>query len=144
MSADYPDDIQLHEFLHNLDEQLIVNHRVKEFLELHIDKVEYLPVNIINHKGRKAKESYFIVNLLDLEDCIDKEKTIFEWDELDSDLMDSVANLTVDESAIPKDRHLFRLKYLTSVIMISEDLAQEFKNEGFRGFETSELSEYHD
>lgn len=142
MSADYPDDIQLHDFLHNLDRQLIVNSKVREFLEKHINKVEFLPVNIVNHKGRNAKESYFIVNLLDLEDCIDKEKTTFEWSKLDPELMKSVTNLTLNESSYPKKRHLFRLKHLTSVIMISESLVQELKNEGFRGFAISELIDY--
>lgn len=142
MNADFPDDIQLRDFLHNLDDQMVVSQRVQEFLADRIESVEFLPVNIVNHKGRKVNEKYFIVNLLDLEDCVDQSATQFNWHKMDPELMENVKNLTLDESAISKNRQLFRLKGVTSVVAISEELLEELTNAGFTGLGTSDFREY--
>ena len=143
MNDDFPDNIELHDILHNLDEQLIINEKTRKFFEnQEIKDVEYLPVNIINHKGRKVKEKYYIMNFLKLVDCIDRDQTTFGWNSLDPDLMEDVENLTVDESRIPLDSHIFRIKHLTSVILIYKDLLDLINKAGFKGYKISKTTEY--
>lgn len=143
MSDDFPDSIELHDVLHNLDGQIIINTRVRSFFdEEGVKFVEYLPVNIINHKGRKVSEKYFICNFLKVVDCIDQEKTKFEWDSLDDERMDDVKNLTIDESRVDPDILLFRLKFLNSVIVIQRSFVQKIRAAGFKGFKIIEIKDY--
>ncbi len=142
MNDDFPDDIQLQDFLHNLDNQIVVNARARAFLESRIDKAEYLSVGVVNHKSRQSEEEYSVVNLLDLEECIDREATQFEEHAMNPDLMVKVRNLTLDESKVPKDRQMFRLNGIPSIVVISDLLAEEMREEGLQGFETSELTKY--
>ena len=57
MSKDYPKNLKMEDFLVNENKLLVVSARVKEFLEgQKIEQNEFLPVRIINHKGREVKE----------------------------------------------------------------------------------------
>lgn len=144
MSDEFPDNIALHEVLYNLDRQLIINERVRSFLEEEgVQHVEYLPIRVINHKDREVKERFFIANMLPLVDCIDQSKTTFEWNPLDDQQMMDVENLTLDETRIPADFKLLRLKYLPTVMLIRRELALKMKEAKFRGFELVEIPDYH-
>lgn len=143
MSDDFPDNLELHEVLHNLDEQLVVGGGLRTFLsEQGVDGVEYLPVKIINHKGRTVPADYFLVNILRHIDAIDQGRTQFEWNPLDPELMKKVKNLTLDEQKIDPDALLFRLKHLTSVILLRRDLADKMAAAGFKGFKITEIAAY--
>lgn len=143
MRDDFPDNIELHESLYNLDGQLVINEKVRAFLEAEgVQHVEYLPIRIINHKEREVKERYFVINMYPLVDCIDQSKTQFEWNPLNDEAMMDVSNLTVSQERIPPDFKLLRPKYLPSVILIHRDLARKMKEAKFRGFKVSEVSDY--
>ncbi len=143
MSDEFPDNIALHDVLYNLDRQLIINERVRTFLEAEgVQHVEYLPIRVINHKDREVKERYFIANMLPLVDCIDQSKTRFEWNPLNDQQMMDVENLTLDENKIPANFKLLRLKYLPTVTLIHRELAMKMKEAKFRGFELEEISDY--
>jgi hypothetical protein len=141
MRDDFPDNIQLHEVLYTLDSLLVVSEKVKAFLEAErVQHVEYLPVKVLNHKDRAVKERYFIVNMLPLVDCIDTSRTKFTPNLLDPEQFDNISNLTVDEKRIPANFQVLRLKHLPGAMLINRTLAE--KSAGFRGFKTSEVSEY--
>ncbi|GHG78600.1 DUF1629 domain-containing protein [Comamonas sp. JC664] len=143
MRDDYPDNIELHESLYNLDRQLVVNEKVKAFLDAEgIQHVEYLPMKVLNHKGREVKERYFIINMLPLVDCIDLEQTQYERNPLAPKKLMEVSNLTVIEEKIPADFQLFRMDQVQSAILIRRSLAEKLKAAGFRGFNIAELSEF--
>lgn len=143
MRDDYPDNIALHESLYNLDRQLVVHEKVRAFLEAEgVQHVEYLPVKVLNHKDREEKERYFIINMLPLVDCIDLEKTQCKRNRLDPRKIMDVSNLVVHEARIPPDFQLLRLDLLPAAVLIRRELAQKLKAAGFRGFTTSEISEY--
>lgn len=143
MRDDFPDNIALHELLYNLDSQLVVNEKVRAFLEAQgVQHIEYLPVRVLNHKDRQVKERYFVLNLLPLVDCIDRSKTQCEESSLDPDQLMNISNLTVHEEKIPPDFQLLRLKGVSDAVLIRRELAEKMKAAGFRGFRTSEISEY--
>jgi hypothetical protein len=143
MRDDFPDNIALHELLYNLDRQLVVQEKVRTFLEAEgVQHVEYLPVKVLNHKDREVKERYFIVNMLPLVDCIDLERTQCKRNRLDPRKLMDVSNLTVHEEKIPADFQLVRLDLLPAAVLIRRELAAKMKAAGFRGFTTAEVSEY--
>lgn len=141
MNPDFPDSLRLVDILQNLDSQLIVSDRVREFLGTRkVDGVEYLPVAIMNHKGRKAA-TYYIVNILRIVDCIDQSRTKFSWNSIDPELMDQVSNLTIDESRIDPGIRIFRPEHLKPLIMIDRDLAAGMKAAGFEEFSVVDPSQ---
>lgn len=142
MSPDFPDKLELHEFLRTIGGQVVLSRRVRDFLGSEgVGGVEYLPVNLINHKGRSVQEEYFVLNVLRSVDCIDQEATEFEWDSLDDELMDHVSNLTIDEGRLDPSADVFRLKYLNRFVIIRRAVADKMADAGFRGFTTSEVSD---
>jgi len=143
MHDDFPDNIALSDVLYNPDSQIVISEKVRSFLDTAgVQHIEYLPVKVLNHKGREVKERYFIANMLPLVDCVDLEKTQHEENLLDPDELINIRNLTVHEDKIPADFQLFRLKAISGAMLIHRALAQKLKAAGFRGFATPELSEY--
>jgi hypothetical protein len=143
MSSDYPDQIALYDFLPNTQNVLVVSEKVRSLLEAEqVKHVEYLPVGVINHKGRKAKEKYFILNLFPLVDCVDQKKTQFTKNDIDEEIWMNVKNLTVLEQRITADFSLFRVNHIPELMLVSEVLAKKMKAAKLRGFEAIELSEY--
>jgi uncharacterized protein DUF1629 len=136
MDDDEPDDIKLADFLESMDTLLVVSAPVRDLLVTEkVKSVEYLPVAIVNHKGRKEKAPYFVANVVGLQDCIDQKKTKFKPNRIDPELWLSVQNLTLDPARIDPDRKLFRAKYLRSRTVWREDLVQKVRAAGFTGIE---------
>jgi hypothetical protein len=143
MSDDYPDSIALHEVLYNLDLQLVVQEKVRAFLETEgVQHVEYLAVRVLNHKGREVKARYFVVNMLPLVECIDMSKTKFTRNLLVPEELMDISNLTVHEEKIPPDFQVLRLKHLGGAMLMRRELAQKMRAANFRGLKISEVSEY--
>ena len=144
MSDEHPDRMALHDVLHNLDPNFVINEKVKTFLEAEgVQHVEYLPVKVLNHKDREVKERYFVINMLPLVDCVDMEKTQYERNLLDPEQLMNISNLTVHEEKIPADFQLLRVKFASGVMLMRRDLAQKLRAAGFRGLGISEIVEYH-
>lgn len=133
MSDDFPDDIALADNCYGAMHS-IVSQRVKTFLEENVkNRIEFIPVEIINHKGHTEPDPYFLLNPLDDCDCIDQEASEVEWSTLQEDTIDDCDGLVFEYENIPDDYTLFRLKYWESVIMVREDLAQQLEAQGFTG-----------
>ena len=143
MSPDFPDRIALREFLSCFGSQLVIDQKVKDFFEQEkVEHLEYLPVKVLDHKGRTVKTPYCVANLFPLVDCVDPQKTQHEVNELDDDQWSNVKNLTLRDNAIPLDFQLLRVRYIPSLMLIHRELARKLENAAFRGFETVELSKY--
>jgi hypothetical protein len=143
MNPNFPDDLALEDAAYNLDNQLVVNGRLRAFLEAQeAPDLEFLPVALVNHKGRTEKEPYAIVNLLRHVDAVDKDATEHSWNALDDTAMIGVKNLTVDPERVPDDAVLFRLVHMTDVIAVRRDLAEALSAEGFTGLAFTAFSDY--
>lgn len=142
MSPDFPDQLELHDFIRTIGGHVVLSARVRDFLEREgVEEVEFLPIRLINHKGRTIKAEYYVLNVLRAIDCIDQTQTNFEWDSLDPELMDNVSNLTLDSSRIGAKEKIFRLRFLNRFVVLSRSLAKAMTDAGFRGFKTVEISE---
>lgn len=113
----------------------VISGRLRRALEPEItqNRVEYIPVRIINHKKRLASDDYFVLNPLDVIDCIDKEASAVEWNAISPGSISYCKGLILKENAIPAGFRLFRLMYWPNNIMIDGDLVASLKTMGLSG-----------
>lgn len=128
MSDNFPKDVLLEDYVRNGSNALVVSERLKALLESeHAPAVEYLPVTIFNHKGRKEKPPYFVVNCIAHQDCIDLGKTVATRNKIDPDILSDVQNLTIDPKRVAPELLLFRMKEYPFIDVYRERLAEKIK-----------------
>lgn len=143
MNPDFPDDMMLVDNLINTDMLIVVSENLQRFVESkNIPCVEYLPVAIIDHKGKPAGTPYFILNPVQPVDCLDLQRSKAQMHAIAKTQVNSVERLVIDESRVDPDRLVFRLKGFYRVTLVHRDLAKELDSEGFVGNRWIELSEY--
>ena len=143
MSPNFPDEIRLGDNLYGSG-LTIISLSIKETLERLItsNHVEYLPLSIINHKGRLATKDYFILHPLDFCDCIDYDKSGIEWNSIDPSYISFSKGLILRNEIIPDDFILFRLKHWGSNIILRGDLAEMLLKENFTGLWFPDIEGY--
>ena len=144
LHPDFPDDLLLQDSLLNSDMCIVISQRLMAAVkQLSPPQVEYLPVAVIDHKGRKLREPYFILHPTDPVDCIDREASGAEVDEiLDPESIESVQRMVLDPARIPPERGIFRLKHHWGVVVVRQDLAAALDAGGFSGVRWLELDQY--
>jgi len=143
MDDDFPDDIRTEDFIVDLTSLLVVSERTRQALEATgLKNNEFLPVTIINHKGRKEKGPFYVLHQVELQDCIDFEKTVCKRNALDPDLLSSISQLVLDERRIDPTVSLFRLKYFPYAPMFREDLVEKIRSAGLTGIKFTEPSRF--
>jgi hypothetical protein len=143
MDPDFPNDTLLTDNLVNTDRLVVVSPKLKAFLESQrLAKVEYLPVTILNHKGRPASRDYFIVHPVDLAACVDTERSDVEWSVIDPTSIDSATRLVIDETALDPEVALFRPRPFYDVVLVRRPLAEAIDAQRFSGIRWIELSSY--
>lgn len=143
MNPEYPNDVALTDSLYNLDKQIIASPKLRDLLEgLNIPCMEYIPVNVFNHKGRPVEPSYVIAHPIDPIDCIDAAASGADYSLIDPDTIDSVQSLVIDESRIDPARLLFRPKGYPDVILAHRSLAAKVDAADITGVRWIELSKW--
>jgi hypothetical protein len=142
MNPEFPLDTVLVDAPWNLEQWIVISPRVRDFLQARdVGHVEYLPVKIIDHRGRVASRDYTIAHPVGPVDCIDMKKSKFVWDP-EMDEMESLRRVVLREDRIPSDRHLFRLAKFYQPVVVRRHLAQALDAEGFTGIRWTELNKY--
>lgn len=143
MHADFKTDLLLVDNLLNSDMLIVASGRLKNWFQVkEIPKLEYLRVGIIDHKGRPVGDEYYILHPIDPVDCIDKANSVFKASTIDPDNISSFKKLVIDETRIPADRGMFRLKGFWDIVLVRRDLAEALDQEGFSGLGWLEISDY--
>jgi hypothetical protein len=141
MHPDRQDDVALTDSLYNINMVIVGSQRLRQFLEAKaLPDVEFLEVPVFNHKGRLVEPPFSIVHPVNPVDCLDAQASEAEFDLIDSDVIDQVARLVIDESRIPADRLLLRPKGYYRVILVHRQLAAELDAVGMQGIRWVELS----
>jgi hypothetical protein len=152
---DWPDDLAL-QFTKNRPEGMnltdwvgnqfgwsLVSDRFKRLLEESgAPDVEYLPVKMTNHKGRIAAEDYWIVNMLNLKEAVDRGRSVFDVDAADEDLIFSFDKLVLRDDVIASGPVIFRLKERPRLVLVRQDLAERIKQERLTGLLLVETSKF--
>jgi hypothetical protein len=140
---EFPNDITLIDNMRNTDNIAVVSSRLKHAVETQTAVgLEFLPVSLIDHKGRSASREYFIVHPVDPVDCVDREMSVFEESLLRPGNFEFFDKLVLDEELIPSDRRLFRLKGFADIIVACRDLSTALEEQGFTGLGWLNVSEY--
>jgi hypothetical protein len=128
MSDNFPKDVLLEDFLFTGSTPLVASDRLKALLEAErVPSVEYLPVTLVNHKGRKEKAPYFIVNCITQQDCIDLKKTQVKRNKINPEIFSDVQNLTLDPRRVAPELLLFRMKEYPFIDVYRDGLAEKIK-----------------
>jgi hypothetical protein len=107
---------------------------VRKFLESRdLKNVEYLPVKILDHKGKVASEDYVIVHPIKPQDCLDLEKSEPEYNLINEDKIDEVKRMVIDEERLDPEILLFRIKDYSKDVIIRRELAKELHDQGYGG-----------
>jgi hypothetical protein len=134
MSPKYPKDIELTDNLHG-GNYPVISQRLKTKIaaSASANQCEFLPVSVLNHKGRVASKDYFILNPVGSVDCIDTEESEVEWNDLDETDISEMERLVLRENDVPAEVNLFRAKYLLGTILVRRSLADQLSSDGFTG-----------
>jgi hypothetical protein len=118
----------------NTNRIAIASSKLKALLEQHSGaRIEFLPASIANHKGRIAAKDYFIANVLDHVDCIDKERSEVEDLNMDPAFLSGLFRLQILPDRIPPEAKFFRLKTMPTAILIRDDLRALLDAESLTG-----------
>lgn len=143
MDPDNPTDTLLADNLINPYSVIVASDALATFIrDGHGKKLEFLPVSIVDHRGKTVPESYFIIHPVDHVDCLDVDASGGQWDLIDSEVLDSVERIVLDQEKLDPGRSIFRPCPLVDVVVIRRALAEELQQSGFSGLEWVELSDY--
>ncbi len=143
MHPAFPDKLLLEDVVRNINKVLVVSERLRGFLEEKAGRNnEFLPVTIVNHKGRKEKEPYFIAHQVGLQDCIDLDQSEYERNDIDPNIFASLDKLVLDEKRIDPEVSLFRMAGYPFVPVFRRDLAEAITAQGFTGIGFQEIADW--
>ncbi|OLB14577.1 MAG: hypothetical protein AUH10_03720 [Gammaproteobacteria bacterium 13_2_20CM_66_19] len=143
MNPDFPTDLLLTDNLLNSDSCMVVSSKLADALRArNVSKLEYLPVSIVDHKGKVASKDYYILNPLELIDCIDRKKSKFRESRITPGRIAKFEKLVIDETRIPPDRSLFRMQGYPSIALASKALADDLIRGNFSGLGWLALNKY--
>lgn len=143
MDDDFPKDVLLEDFLFTGGSPLVASARLRDLLVAQkVLSVEYLPVTLLNHKGRREKAPYFIVNCLALQNCIDLERTKVRRNEINPDIYSRVRSLTLDPRRVAPELLLFRLKGYPFIDVYRDSLAAKIAAAELTGVEFVKTEEW--
>lgn len=143
MHPDFPNDILLPDNVLNADMLIVASPRLQECVRSQSPpEVEYLPVRVIDHKGRVASRDHAIIHPVHPVDCIDVQQSVFETNLIDPDDIESFEKLVIDETRIPGERTLFRMKGFWGITLVRRDLAAAISAIVPTGLEWLDLDEY--
>jgi len=143
MDPNYPYHMLLADNLLNTERLIVASGRLKTFLELRrLAEVEYLPVKVLNHKGRPVDVQYYIIHPVSPIDCLDLEQSGPTWSAIDTTRIKALNRFVVIESKIEKERELFRPKYFHRATLVKRALAEAIDKEGFTGIRWFELDQF--
>lgn len=134
MSSSFPKDLALVDNLYG-STLTVVSARLRDVLLANAPhhRIEFLPVQIVNHKGRSASKDYFVLHPLEIVDCIDQKKSGLEWNQITANLINGCRGLVLNHEAIPESLFIFRLKYWGENIVVRQDLADKLTSAGLSG-----------
>jgi hypothetical protein len=134
MSNEYKKDTGLNDDLPNTDALKVCSARLVDFLKKKaLKNVEYLPVSIINHKGKLASKEYFIVHPVVPQDALDAEASKPKFNAISPEKIRTVEHLVLDPRKLDPAVRLFRLKAFFEPVLLEKGLADEMTVAGFVG-----------
>ncbi len=117
---------------------LVVSPEVGEILRgSRLGEVEFLEVDVYNHRNRLARAGYLIVNPIGHLDCLDLEASKIEW--FDGKIVD-IDEYVLDGARLDGAPDLFRIRERPRAYVISGALRDRLEASGATNLDTLELA----
>jgi hypothetical protein len=143
MDSDFKKATALTDDLSNMDSAKVCSKRLVEFLKARdLRHVEYLPLTIVNHKGKVASTDYFIVNPVGLVDALDLAASKPVYNSIKKSMINRVARVVLDPRRLDPERKVFRLTGLFHPVLIEKGLADAMAAAGLVGPYFKELESF--
>lgn len=143
MDSDFPKEIRLPDNVYNEGGYMLVSRAIKDIVEREqANRLECLPVTIVDHKGRTASSDYFIINPLDLFDAIDFDQSEVTWNNIDPDTISVCKKLVLKQDVVPSNSTVFRLLHFPSRVVLRYDLAEKIQLGGATGVSYVAVSDF--
>jgi len=134
MDPQFPRNIGLADNLQNLDSVAVISDSLRQYLEgKGVPNIQFLPVGIMNHKGKLVANKYFIVNPIHPQDCLDVIGSEPAYYNIAPTEVRRVKRLVLDPKKLVPEVSIFRIKNFWSPILIRAGLANEIVEAGFTG-----------
>jgi hypothetical protein len=131
MNPERAKDVALSDYIHNLEGLLVASPRMVDFFtEQNLPNLEFLPVSILDHKGRVASDAYKIIHCCNVVDCVDQDQSDFQWDGLSEPSM-VVERVVIKEDALDGDARMITPKFVPGKVFYRVDFAEAIDAEGF-------------
>jgi hypothetical protein len=141
-SDNYPKDIALSDSPDGTLTVLASPRLREELVAKGVKNCEFLPLALINHKGRVATRDYCVVHPLEVVDCIDLQASGAVFNHVDWEVLMSCTRLVLKHDAIPEDLQLFRPLHWPQIALIKRSLADHLLAQGFTGLRFIEPLDY--
>ncbi|CAM3127913.1 hypothetical protein G4177_08500 [Corallococcus sp. ZKHCc1 1396] len=133
-SSDYPDFIHVFDFVTNTLGLPIVSGRMVDVLiQFGAKHFESLPVTLLDHKGRVASKEHSILNVLDIQDIIDMERTDYVPSPFDPSQIFRINRLSVKTEGVEPGALLFRARTRMREIFLHASLHEALLSAGVTG-----------
>ncbi|NQY36017.1 MAG: hypothetical protein HRT37_13805 [Alteromonadaceae bacterium] len=143
MHPERPHDILLVDSLFNTDNELVISEPLMNFfIEKKFTNLEFLPVKIMDHKGKFIDEKYFIMNVLEHQNCLDTDASDAEISIIDDKIIESVEQIVLIDENVDESFDIFRMTGFPAATLIKESLAKEIADNGFTGIEFIPLDQF--
>lgn len=138
-----PEGMILTDWVKNRAGLLIISDRFKKTLsEFDIQYLEYLPIQIMDHKKRIVSESYWIANFVILIEAIDKIQSIFKNSPGNDGKIFTFKKFVLKNNILQNGPKIFRLKEQPMLILIRNDLKERIESEKLTGIQFIETDNY--
>ncbi len=139
VSKDSPKKVVLSDALDNFPSMVLVSTALKDFIMARSPKlVETLPVRVLNRDGKDLGADFWILNPVEIVDCIDLRPSEVVWNALDPTQISGFKKLVLTPD-IPRDLLLLRPRYLEQRVLVRRELVDAIMAEGFTGLRFAEL-----
>jgi len=145
MSPEFPRARKLYALQSNALGLLVISKELKAvFDSVGCDNIEYLPISILNHRGKLASSDYSIANVLHPMDAMDRKNSIYKMNPLLPTQVNMLSKLVLLEDRIPPERHLFRLTNAPRVYLVTETLKRAVEKKKLDGMLFIPVEEFDD
>ena len=143
MHPDRTKDNLLVDSLFNTDNELVISKKMMIFfVDKKIKNLEFLPVKIRDHQAKFIDEEYFILNILDHQDCLDIDASCAEISIIDDTTIEEVEEIILLDDKADHGLDIFRICNFPAATLISDSLVKEMQNENFTGIDFISLEEF--
>jgi hypothetical protein len=143
MDPDFPNDLLLPDSVGNSLQLNVASQRLADVLRAEaLPELEYLPLTIVDHKGRVASATHVIVHPVGLVDCIDLEQSVYKPNSIVPGKLSRVKKLVLDAARVPPGRMVFKCKGYGEPTIIRKALAAKLMAHGFTGLAALDITRY--